>query len=201
MEGELRRSRTRRGSSRPGSRDWPRHPDTGELFYCGDAGAGAAARRPRLVHPAAHRGRAGRHRAGGQRYRLLDPGRALDRRAQHRRQPSPSAASSSRASRATVPGYSVLLYTGFPPSRDLQTHPPIIQIVRTLPYDTGISIGGSAGLHRRGRPARSARRSSSRRTRSTAARTASSSSTAPTSTATAPIAPTTAPPGSVRSCR
>ena len=41
-----------------------------------------------------------------------------------------------------MPGYSVLLFTGFPPSRDLQVHPPIIQIVRTLPYDTGISIGG-----------------------------------------------------------
>ena len=45
---------------------------------------------------------------------------------------------------ASVPGYSVLLFTGFPPSRDLQTHPPIIQIIRTLPYDTGISVGGQA---------------------------------------------------------
>ncbi len=44
---------------------------------------------------------------------------------------------------ATDSGFSVLLYTGFPPSRDLQTHPPIIQIVNTLPYDTGVQIGGT----------------------------------------------------------
>ena len=56
--------------------------------------------------------------------------------------PSPSAASSSRDSPQRRRATACCSSPAAPPSRDLQTHPPIIQIVRTLPYDTGLSIGG-----------------------------------------------------------
>ena len=123
-----------------GLADWPRHSDTGELYYCGeplppvDPGAciqphiGGA---PVDIEPA------GSNIAFSTQVALSITDRSTDAAV------TVGGEFQSRFS-ASAPGYSVLLFTGFPPSRDLQTHPPIIQIIRTLPYDTGLSIGGQA---------------------------------------------------------
>jgi hypothetical protein len=122
-----------------GVSDWPRRLDTGDLYYCGESvpvGAAPASciqahisGAPVDIEPA------GSGIAYSTQVALSIADRSADAAV------TVGGEFQSRFT-ATSPGYSVLLFTGFPPSRDLQTHPPIIQIVRTLPYDTGISIGG-----------------------------------------------------------
>lgn len=46
---------------------------------------------------------------------------------------------------ATVAGYSVLLYADDPVSRDINSKPVVIQVVRTLPYDTAVMIDRGTG--------------------------------------------------------
>lgn len=124
-----------------GLSDWPRHPDTGELFYCGDAApvlplvAPGSCIQPHISGAPVDIEPVGSGIAYSTSAQLSIADRSTDATV------TVGGEYQSRFT-ATDPGYSVLLYTGFPPSRDLQTHPPIIQIVRTLPYDTGISVGG-----------------------------------------------------------
>lgn len=124
-----------------GLSSWPTHPDTGELFYCGDAApalplvAPGSCIQPHIAGAPVDIEPAGSGIAFAVKVALSIADRSTDAAV------TVGGEFQSRFS-ASVPGYSVLLYTGFPPSRDLQVHPPIIQIVRTLPYDTGISVGG-----------------------------------------------------------
>ncbi len=177
---------------------WPRRSDTGDPYYCGDtvppgAAPGACiqahiAGAPVEIEPA------GSGIAYSAQVALSIPERSTDATV------TVGGEFQSRFT-ATVPGYSVLLYSGFPPSRDLQTHPPIIQIIRYPALRHRVACRMVQPVFTDAVPCGSARRSSSRRTRSMAARTASSSSTEPISMATAPTAPTTVSPASARSCR
>ncbi|MBP9143728.1 MAG: hypothetical protein KBI44_04515 [Thermoanaerobaculia bacterium] len=124
-----------------GRSSWPRHSGSGELFYCGDA----------VVPPAVAPGSCIQAHIAGAPVEIEPAGSGIAYAAQvtlslpERSTDATVTVGGEFQSRftATVPGYSVILYTGFPPSRDLQSHPPIIQIIRSLPYDTGISVNGS----------------------------------------------------------
>ncbi len=126
-----------------GLSDWPRHPDTGALFYCGDAApalplvAPGSCIQPHIAGASVDIEPAGSGIAYSSSVQLSIADRSTDAVV------TVGGEFQSRFT-ASVPGYSVLLYTEFPPSRDLQTHPPFIQIVRTLAYDTGESVGGEA---------------------------------------------------------
>ena len=124
-----------------GLSDWPRNPDSGALFYCGDAApafpsvAPGSCIQPHISGAPVDIEPAGSGIAFSVQVALSIADRSTDATV------TVGGEFQSRFT-ATDPGYSVLLYTGAPPSRDLLTHPPIIQIVETLPYDTGVSIGG-----------------------------------------------------------
>ncbi len=122
---------------------WPRNPDTGGPFYCGDAPptppevAPGACIQPHVSGAPVDIEPAGSEIAFSIQIQLSNTDRSSDATV------TVGGEFQSRFT-ATVPGYSVLLFTGEPPSRDLQTNPPIIQIVRTLAYDTGETVGGEA---------------------------------------------------------
>ena len=124
-----------------GLSDWPRHPDTGEIFYCGDPApdlplvAPGSCVQPHISGAPVDIEPAGSNIAFSSQVTLSVSDRSSDASV------TVGGEFQSRFN-ATAPGYSVLLFTDTPPSRDLQTHVPVIQIVRTLAYDTGVSIAG-----------------------------------------------------------
>jgi hypothetical protein len=127
---------------RPGAADWPRRSDTGALYYCGESLPVGVDAPGSCVQP----------HVGGAPVDIEPPGVGLsfstkvELTTTDRSTDSAVNVAGAGQSRftATDPGFSVLIYTGSPPSRDLSIHPPIIQIVETLPYDTSAVIGGEA---------------------------------------------------------
>ncbi len=124
-----------------GASDWPRRSDTNLAYYCGETLPAGVTPPPACVQ--AHISGApvdiepaGSGVAFASQVTLSVSDRSTDGAV------NVSGEFQSRFT-ATDPGYSVLLYTGFPPSRDLTIHPPIIQVVNTLPYDTSLQINGT----------------------------------------------------------
>ncbi|MGE0639851.1 MAG: hypothetical protein AB7P46_06180 [Thermoanaerobaculia bacterium] len=123
-----------------GASDWPRRSDTGDLYYCGQALPGTVpvpgsclqqhiAGAPVDIEPA------GSAIAYSTKINLTTPDRSTDSAV------NVGGANQSRFT-ATDPGFSVLIFTGNPPSRDLSANPPVFRLIETLPYENSVIYNG-----------------------------------------------------------